>query len=517
MSLYIDGSDYVYLEANGSSYNTNLKINNGWNFYSLSWEKLISSNSQYTFSYNFRVYVNNSKYETQLSTNLGFLGLKTSIGRLYDEKKVGTNTFYDPFYGLLEMLVTKNVYLTDTNISIIKSNIEVKTISKYYDSINMLKNIKISKDTNIVYEKDITYKVFDDDHNRLTTNVQNETLGKPGNTDDYNISYTYDVLGNISTMNKKNNQSNDYMFNYEYDFLNRLKREDNPILQQSICFEYDGNGNIKNKKYYPLGTINEQEPTNIPEPSLNYTGMDISLLVNGKPFTQIIKLNVGDSIPSFNFEIKDANTGQPISCAISFTSQEGLNDTNEMGYITRTDNFNSQYVNGTVKIVIEVINPGMNANNSNKTENFLYDNTVWKDRLTNYNVEYEDGNGNLVIQNKVINYDNAYIGNPIVYGAENSSKGVHFSWRGRNLDSYNDDSDIKNLQSIQYQYNDSNLRFKKTNGSQITEYFYDGDKLIAEKTGTNVKYFSYDENDQLVSININGNEYYYVRDIYQTI
>ncbi len=167
--------------------------------------------------------------------------------------------------------------------------------------------------------------------------------------------------------------------------------------------------------------------------------------------------------------------------------------------------------------MIEVINPGMNANNSNKTETFLYDNTVWKDRLTNHNVIYTDSNGNLVNEKKVIKYDDAYIGNPIFYGPENSSKGVKFSWQGRNLFTYKDDSDINNQLSIQYQYNDSNLRVKKTNGSQITEYFYDGDKLIAEKTGTNVKYFSYDENDQLVSININGNEYYCVRDIYQTI
>jgi len=124
--------------------------------------------------------------------------------------------------------------------------------------------------------------------------------------------------------------------------------------------------------------------------------------------------------------------------------------------------------------------------NPTKTVAYTYDDSNWKDKLTSY-----DG--------KAITYDNT--GNPLSYD------GYTFTWEeGRQLKSIS-----KEGLNISYKYNDQGIRTEKTVNGVTTKYYLLGDKVILEINGLDTIHYSYDSSGNLVSMNLNGLEYYYVR------
>ncbi len=116
---------------------------------------------------------------------------------------------------------------------------------------------------------------------------------------------------------------------------------------------------------------------------------------------------------------------------------------------------------------------------------YEYDST-WKDKLKSYN-------------GKLITYD--AIGNPLTYD------GYTYSWEeGRKLKSI-----TGNGKSLSFKYNDQGIRTEKTVDGVTTKYYLSGDKVILEDNGIDKIYYTYDSNDNLVSMNLNGIEYYYIR------
>ncbi len=69
----------------------------------------------------------------------------------------------------------------------------------------------------------------------------------------------------------------------------------------------------------------------------------------------------------------------------------------------------------------------------------------------------------------------------------------------------------KNGQEISYRYNTDGIRTEKTENGKTTKYHLAGDKVTYETDGTDSIYYTYDANDNLISMNLNGSEYYYVR------
>ena len=121
-----------------------------------------------------------------------------------------------------------------------------------------------------------------------------------------------------------------------------------------------------------------------------------------------------------------------------------------------------------------------------QTINYAYADTNWKDKLTSY-----DG--------KAITYD--AIGNPLTYD------GWTNTWEeGRQLASVS-----KTGQSLTFKYNDSGIRTQKTVNGVTTKYTLNGDKVTLEDNGTDKIYYTYDASGQLVSMNLNNVEYYYIR------
>ncbi|MBT9137385.1 MAG: tRNA(Glu)-specific nuclease WapA [Firmicutes bacterium] len=69
----------------------------------------------------------------------------------------------------------------------------------------------------------------------------------------------------------------------------------------------------------------------------------------------------------------------------------------------------------------------------------------------------------------------------------------------------------KSGQSLSFKYNAAGLRTEKTVDGVTTTYRWVGAKVTQEKNNTDTILYSYDAQGKLVSFNLNGTEYYYVR------
>lgn len=105
------------------------------------------------------------------------------------------------------------------------------------------------------------------------------------------------------------------------------------------------------------------------------------------------------------------------------------------------------------------------------------------------------------ILNKTITYD--ALGNPLTYD------GNTYTWQnGRQLAQITNTTKNK---TIEYKYNDSGIRTQKKVNGVTTTYYLEGTKVIYEKTGNNIIYYTYDENDKLLGLNYNNAQYYYIK------
>ena len=135
-----------------------------------------------------------------------------------------------------------------------------------------------------------------------------------------------------------------------------------------------------------------------------------------------------------------------------------------------------------------------------ETVPYAYTNSAWKDQLTSY-----DGES--------ITYDAS--GNPTNY------LGATLVWEGQRLKSYTPKAASSGRSnSYVYSYDENGIRTRKTIGSTVTDYYYNGTLLMGTvKTTTNSNgstttsklRFSYDANGKVVAVNYNGNYYYYLR------
>ena len=121
------------------------------------------------------------------------------------------------------------------------------------------------------------------------------------------------------------------------------------------------------------------------------------------------------------------------------------------------------------------------------TKTYVYD-ANWKDKLASF-----DG--------KAITYDQ--IGNPISYD------GWAYTWEaGRQLKSLS-----KAGVSIAYKYDDTGFRTQKTVNGTTTDYLVLENRILQQSDGTNTITFRYDGENKAASFDLNGTEYYYLRNL----
>jgi len=105
---------------------------------------------------------------------------------------------------------------------------------------------------------------------QLTPNGGSATAMRPG------ISYQYNANGQITSITE-NNKTNFY----EYDGLGRLTRENDEDRNVTICYNYDSNGNILSKVFYPYSTGTLSSATSTISYTYSSTWGDQLLTYNG--------------------------------------------------------------------------------------------------------------------------------------------------------------------------------------------------------------------------------------------
>ena len=145
-----------------------------------------------------------------------------------------------------------------------------------------------------------------------------------------------------------------------------------------------------------------------------------------------------------------------------------------------------------------------------KTTDYTYtaDGMLATETTSSNKITHTYRDGRLVIfkddgVNYQFDYDN--LGNCTRYKKRSIIKDQNLFWeRGSMLKKYTD-------KNAEYFYNAKGLRFKKKVGDKETEYCFDGDKVISEKTGRNTIYYLYDING-IIGFSYQGYPYNYVKD-----
>lgn len=270
----------------------------------------------------------------------------------------------------------------------------------------------------------------------------------------YDTTYAVDKDGRpksvIYTRNTKN------ILSYEYDTLGRLSSKginsENSVYKTSYSYVKGVSG----------ATSNSVESIMNGNNALVYTydknGNIETINENGK----VIKYYYDEQ----NELIREDN--QVLNKTISYTYDLGGNIVDKKEY---------SYTTGSLTGITPT-----------STIPYSYGDTNWKDKLTEYN-------------GKAITYDT--IGNPLAYD------GYTYTWEmGRSLKSIS-----KTGLDMSFKYNENGIRTEKIVNGKTTKYYLSGDKVTYETDDIDKIYYTYDSDDNLVSMNLNGIEYYYIRNV----
>ncbi len=166
-----------------------------------------------------------------------------------------------------------------------------------YDALGRVTKKLLSDNDKLLIEDEYEYLQYGENTIDLIKNHDVKIGEKLSNS----TSYDYDVSGNITSI-----ISDEYKTKYTYDSLNRLVREDNPILNQTIIYKYDNGGNILLKKIYKY-TLSEElvggevirytyKTNGWKDQLVNYNGMTIEYDEMGRPY------NYGDTSIKWNLK-----------------------------------------------------------------------------------------------------------------------------------------------------------------------------------------------------------------------
>ena len=150
----------------------------------------------------------------------------------------------------------------------------------------------------------------------------------------------------------------------------------------------------------------------------------------------------------------------------------------DLGQLIREDNgqLNATYVytydnagNRTSKKTYALTAAGVTPTSPSSTDSLTYGNASWGDLLTAFN-------------GHAITYDE--IGNPITYY---NGRSYTFSWTGRQLTGATIGSSV-----YSFKYNENGIRTQKIQGTSVTNYYVQGNLIIAEEVNGHVYAYIYD-------------------------
>lgn len=389
-----------------------------------------------------------------------------SLGNLTNSL-VGSQSLVQNTYEPRTSRLTDSTYGNGQKVSYTYDNMDRVTALKYNDNVRT--TYEYGSYGNLGYKNDlvngVNYKYLYDIKDQLT-----KIIDSFGNI----TSYNYDANGNNTQLYEKVNGS-EFTTNYAY---NKDNNQSLVTLNGGKTISYNYNTSTESLSSSVINTGTAQYTTSYTYyPNVNPT--------NGVTTLVQTMTNGSNGAISYTYDSKGnietiTNGGQVIKYYY-----------NELNEVTREDN---QVLN---KTITQSYDAGGNITTKNeyayttgtlgtptKTYSYTYDST-WKDKLMSY-----DG--------KSITYDP--IGNPLTYN------GWTYTWEmGRQL------STAANAgTSISYKYNDDGVRTQKIVNGVTTNYHIVGNKVTFESNGTDNIYYSYDSNDKLVSMSLNGVIYYYI-------
>ncbi|MCD3298167.1 LamG-like jellyroll fold domain-containing protein, partial [Clostridium botulinum] len=247
---------------------------------------------------------------------------------------------------------------------------------------------------------------------------------------------------------------------------------------KGIC--KSGRGNHVNYKYDTLGRTTEKTiDTGIAKVTTKYS---FEKGKNGNTTTKVSQIDNNGKKIAYTYDANgNIETITDSGKKITYTYDELNQLTKERNEIEEKEINYTYDIGGNIVSKTETTFSG-----DSKTTTYKYEDSKWKDKLTSFN-------------GKAITYDG--IGNPLTYD------GWKFQWeQGRKLSKLDG-----NGYNISYKYNPSGIRTEKVVNGVVTKYHLEDDEVTFEENGKDKIHYTYDLNDNLISMNLNGQEYYYIR------
>lgn len=358
--------------------------------------------------------------------------------------------------------------------------------------------------------------------------------------------YSYDASGNLGYHEDLVNKVN---YRYIYDLSDRLVKikESNG---NEILYNYDANSNhnkvtekVNNNTYVTSYAYDKDDrPTSVTTPkgkNVNYNYDKIGRLssnsistglipyttkysylngIDGSTTNKISSIENGGKKISYTY---DKNGNIETITENSKTTKYYYNELNELtkeevrdsgGALEKTIKY---YYDGGGNLLKRELYKGESTTPTVISTSTQIDDN-WKDKFTGFNTRSIgiDEIGNPIAWEKwVTNTDGEILdidGNVDKDGENPLYEQWEFEWEeGRQLSKVYRGG--KSLYDIEYKYNSDGIRTEKTVNGVTTKYHVVDGNVTFETNGTDKIYYTYDSENKLVSIELNGVEYYYVR------
>ena len=387
------------------------------------------------------------------------------------------------------------------NIKQIKFNDIILSTNNYESITENLLSTVMGNGNTISYEYDDYDRVV-----KMTTmnNVYNFEYGNSGQllkviSNDDVLRYVYDLSRKLREF-----YNNDFKIKYDYDINDNLieKEFTNGIFDYVISHSYDTDENItetifnivnktNNKQcnvsskyeYDYLGRITQKSINNTPKTSYEY-------ITNGNRTSDVIEsVQLGNDKYSYKYDEIDNITHIYHNDNLINKYQYGVNKE----LVLEFDYKNNRKIKYTYDDNGNILSKEIYCITDNSfidKISYQYNNTSWKDQLTNYN-------------GKNITYD--AIGNPLTIGD------VELKWRnGNELYEYNKGND-----KVIFDYNSDGVRTSKKVNNVTTKYYLEEKNIITEENENYSLHYMYDEIDNLIGFVYNDGvefkPYYYIK------
>ena len=173
--------------------------------------------------------------DVQIPSGYGEAYAYNSAGKLAKKTIVGTVP-QEYTYG----------YKTDSTQALETITVNGSTVKPKLDVLWRNKGKEICIGTDKIAEESIVYRKVGDHATNMPATIRfGNKFGENFALVD-SLRYAYDKMGNI----EKVYENGELAIRYQYDALNRLIREDNKVMNKTVLFAYDNNGNIlKQRKF----------------------------------------------------------------------------------------------------------------------------------------------------------------------------------------------------------------------------------------------------------------------------